>query len=212
MASGPPPAAKSIHLQRPARVRRAGFLESESLPNRGVPMTSRASTERVRTLWLFLVNLALVLLLIGAVAAPAAYAAGLPRYADFIHTAYLPLCPQRPSHSYFVFGYQTALEHREIAMLGALLVGGLIYGRVRERASPLPFWVLLVAGLPIGWDVLTQMLELRESDWFTRTWTGALSCLAYVFWLYPRFDRSLRPTFRAAPGGSAARRQARDAR
>jgi uncharacterized membrane protein len=175
-------------------------------------MTSRASTEQIRTLWLLLVNLALVLLLIGAAAAPAAYAAGLPRYADFIHTAYLPLCPQRPSHSYFVFGYQTALEHREIAMLGALLVGGLVYGRVRERVSPLAFWVLLLAGIPISWDVLSQMLGLRDSDWFTRTWTGALACLAYVFWLYPRLDRSLRPTVRAAPGGPAARPLARDGR
>ena len=139
--------------------------------------------------WLLVTNLVLALLLIGVVAAPALNAAGLSQYADLIHTAFLMLCPQRPEHSYFLFGYQTALEHREIAMIGALLVGGMAYGLLRPL-PPLPFWLLLVACIPISWDILSQMLELRESDWFTRTWTGALSCLAYVFCLYPLFDRS----------------------
>ena len=148
------------------------------------------SVERLRTHWLALTNLVLVLVLIGVVAAPALYALGLPRHADLIHTAYLILCPQRPDHSYFLFGYQTALEHREIAMIGAMLIGGLLYDQVRARVSPLPFWVLTVCCIPISWDILTQMLELRESDWLTRTWTGGLSTLAYVFCLYPIFDRA----------------------
>lgn len=125
-------------------------------------------------------------------AAPALNAAGLPQVAHVIHTAYLLLCPQRPEHSYFVFGYQTALEHHEIAMIGALLVGRLIYSVMRP-ASPLAFWLLVGACTPMGWDVLSQTLELRESDWSTRTWTGGLGSLAYVFRLYPRFDRVLVP-------------------
>lgn len=162
-------------------------------------MASCVSVEKLRTHWLLVTNLMLVLLLIGVVAAPALNAAGLPQYADVIHTVYLLLCPQRPEHSYFLFGYQTALEHREIAMIGAMLVAGLIYGQVRERISPLPFWVLVVACLPITWDILTQMLELRESNWFTRTWTGGLSTAAYVFCLYPIFDRAAQPHRTAHP-------------
>ena len=142
--------------------------------------------------WLFAANATFVAILAGAAVAPALRALGHDEAARAIHTLYLLLCPQRPEHSYVLFGYQTALEHREIAMLGALILGGMAFGLARPRAPRLGFPVVVLAAVPMLWDVATQTLELRDSDWLTRTWTAALFCLAYVFWLYPPLDGALR--------------------
>lgn len=141
--------------------------------------------------WLLLANVALGLALLGAALAPVLRAFGYHDAARAIHTLDLILCPQRPDHSYFLLGYQTALEHREIAMLAALLVGGIAYGLTRPRGRRVGFSLVALSVVPMLWDVLTQMWELRDSDWQTRTWTAALFSLAYVFWLYPVVDRQL---------------------
>ena len=141
--------------------------------------------------WVLLCNVALGIVLLGAYATPALEALGLAELARTIHIAYLPLCPQRPEHSYFPFGYQTALEHREIAMFAAQLAGGLVYARARDRLRGIPWWLMLALSLPIAWDGFSQMFGLRDSTWFLRTLTGALFSLALVFWLYPRVERWL---------------------
>ena len=142
--------------------------------------------------WLLATNAAFAIILAGAALAPALRALGHDDAARAIHTLYLLLCPQRPDHSYVLFGYQTALEHREIAMLGALILGGTSFGLARPRAPRLGFPLVVLATAPMLWDVVTQTLELRDSDWLARTWTAALFCLAYVFWLYPPLDGALR--------------------
>lgn len=156
-----------------------------------------------RVHWLTLVDLVMAAVLAGAIAAPIIEMAGYPDLADHIHLVYLLLCPQRPEHSYFLFGFQTALEHREIAMLGGMLVGSVLYRWWRFRVRPLPFWVMVIVSIPMLWDVLTQTVGWRESDWFTRTWTGGLSTLAYALWLYPRVDPSMQP--RASGAAATAR-------
>lgn len=142
--------------------------------------------------WLLIVDGGVALVLLGAVLAPLMSAAGLPNLSEAVHTAYLLLCPQRPDHSFFLLGQQLALEHREIGMLAGLLVGSATYRVRRFRDSPLPFWLLLAAGVPVLWDVLSQMAGLRVSDWPTRTWTGGLFTFTYVLWLYPAVDRLVR--------------------
>lgn len=148
--------------------------------------------------WLLLANAAAALILVGALAAPLLAVAGLDTAAGAIHTLYLLLCPQRPAHSYFLLGHQLALEHREIAMFGAQLGGGLLFGLLRGRwRGRLGVWSLLLFSLPMAWDGFSQMFGLRASDWQTRTWTGALFALAFVFWFYPLLELQLR-TRRAA--------------
>ena len=156
-----------------------------------------------RVHWLTLVDLVMALVLAGAVAAPILEMAGYPALADHIYLVYLLLCPQRPEHSYFLFGFQTALEHREIAMLGGLHLGSALYRGWRFRIRGLPLWTVVVASMPMMWDIVTQMMELRESDWFTRTWTGGLSTVAYALWLYPPVDQSMRRKARRALGRAA---------
>ncbi|MBI2755961.1 MAG: DUF2085 domain-containing protein [Chloroflexi bacterium] len=145
--------------------------------------------------WLLLANLLVTLALLGAVGAPVLAAARLDAASAAIHTAYLLLCPQRPAHSYFLFGQQLALEQREMAMFGAQFGAGLLYGVLRARGrwrERLSWSLLLLFSLPMAWDGLSQAVGLRDSDWQTRTWTGALFSAAFVFWLYPVLDRQLR--------------------
>lgn len=156
-----------------------------------------------RRRWLLLANLAVGLTLAGAVAAPVLDVLGLHAAADAIRTAYLLLCGQRPSHSYFLFGYQTALEQRLLAMFAAQLLGGLAYAARRGHIAPLgpvPFAILTV---PIAWDGFSQLVGLRDSDWLTRSWTGGLFSLAFVALAYPRADRLLRPRGGEAGGLTA---------
>ena len=157
-------------------------------------MSARPLLHRLASTWLPLVDGTVGLILLGALLAPLCDAAGLPELSDRIHFAYLLLCPQRPEHSYFLLGYQLALEHREIAMLVSLLLGSALYRVRRAQKWKIPLWLMLVASLPMLWDVLSQAAGLRESDWFTRTWTAGLFTLTYVFWLYPALDQLARPT------------------
>lgn len=157
--------------------------------------------DRVIAHWLLLVNLALLLILAGAVAVPALRAAGLEAPAWLLSFVYRLICLQRPAHSYFLFGHQLALEQRMIAMFAAQLLGGLAYGLTRKWVRGLNWRVLIVFSLPIAWDGFSQMFGLRESDWLTRTWTGGLFNLAFAFWLYPLIDRALaRAKVKSTPG------------
>ena len=144
----------------------------------------------LRRHWLLLFNLAAGLTLLGALAAPVLDALELSAPAAAIRTAYLLLCPQRAAHSYFLFGHQLALEQRPLAMVAAQLLGGLAYAVARPRLAPLGWLPFVALSLPMAWDVLSQTVGLRTSDWLARTWTGALFNLAFVAWFYPRMDRA----------------------
>ena len=142
--------------------------------------------------WLLVTNGAAGLLLVGAILPPVLDTLGLDAAAATIRAAYQVICAQRPSHSFFLFGYQLALEQRMLAIDAAQLVGGLLYAGRRGRVAPLGWGPLAVLTLPIAWDGFSQMLGLRDSDWLTRSWTGGLFALASVAATYPRVDRLLR--------------------
>ncbi len=142
--------------------------------------------------WLLFANAACALVLLGSIAPPFLLEADLRSAADAIHTLFLLLCPQRPEHSYFLFGHKLAMEQRILAMFGAQLIGGLAFGAVRGRVSSGLDWRLFtLASLPVAWDILSQSFGFRVSDWPTRTWTGVLFSLALVGWLYPLLNRAL---------------------
>ena len=155
--------------------------------------------------WLGLLNALTALTLAGAFAPPFLRLLGLDAAAEAVHSAYLLLCPQRPDHSYFLFGHKLALEHRELAMFGAQLAGGLFYAVGRARFRALPLWAVAVLALPMVWDGFSQVFGWRDSDWLMRTLTGGLFNLALVFWFYPFVDRLLPPGLLAAPAAPAGR-------
>jgi uncharacterized membrane protein len=142
--------------------------------------------------WLLLANAACALVLLGSIAPPFLLEADLRWAADATHTLFLLLCPQRPEHSYFLFGHKLAMEQRMLAMFGAQLIGGLAFGALRGRVSSGLDWRLFtLASVPVAWDILSQSLGFRVSDWPTRTLTGVLFNLALVAWLYPLLNRAL---------------------
>ena len=143
--------------------------------------------------WLLLANASTALILTGAVSAPLLVFVGLGGASEAFHAGYLLLCPQRPTHSYYLLGQLLALEQRELAMFAAQPGGGLIYARIRGRwGGRLGVWSVLLLSLPMAWDGLTQAFALRDSDWQTRAWTGALFDVAFVFWFYPLLEYQFR--------------------
>ena len=102
-------------------------------------------------------------------------------------------------------GFKVALCERDVAIYGGILLGGLIFARVRGRVRPLPVWAWLVFGvLPMAIDGGTQLLSglpiapagwaLRESTPLLRTATGLLFGLLNVWLAYPYLEESMAET------------------
>jgi uncharacterized membrane protein len=106
-------------------------------------------------------------------------------------------------------GFKVALCERDVAIYGGILLGGLIFARVRGRVRPLPLWAWLVFGvLPMAIDGGTQFISafpiapagwaLRESTPLLRTATGLLFGLLNVWLAYPYLEESMAETRTAA--------------
>jgi uncharacterized membrane protein len=85
-------------------------------------------------------------------------------------------------------GYKMALCQRDIALYGALFLGGLIYAFVRKWLPPLSLLGFALSLIPMAIDGGTQLLFLRESTPLLRVLTGGLVGLASIWMLYPRLD------------------------
>jgi uncharacterized membrane protein len=104
-----------------------------------------------------------------------------------------------------VLGSQTAFCHRDLAIYGAVLLAGIVFGLLRGRGiRPLPFKVFLLFLVPIAIDGLTQLLggivpfmPARESTWLLRTITGALFGIGGVWLAYPYIDEGMRDVQRS---------------
>jgi uncharacterized membrane protein len=88
-------------------------------------------------------------------------------------------------------GFKTGFCERDIAIYGAILLGGMLYGPFRRRSRPLPFRYFLVLCMPMAVDGIGQLFRLWESTWVNRTITGALFGLALVWLAYPRVHEAM---------------------
>jgi uncharacterized membrane protein len=126
-----------------------------------------------------------------------------------LYTAYSFICPQRPSHTWFIAGEPMAMEQRMVAMYLAFGVAGLLYVLWSRFRHALPTWVCALGIAPALIDVAISTAGIRPSTAGSRLWTGALAAIVIVWWTYPRFDAKLRETQErlakrdAAPGESA---------
>ena len=119
-------------------------------------------------------------------------------------------------------GYKMALCERDIGIYGFVLIGGLVFGLVRYRVKvrPLPLILFVIIGLgPIALDGFSQLfsywttpidgseatglfatvqniLPLRESTPFLRTFTGAIFGFMLVWLAYPRIEEGMKGTER----------------
>lgn len=118
-----------------------------------------------------------------APAAPALATAGLPEGLDIF--------AQRRFIGNEFIGFKVALCQRDVAIYGAVLFGGLVYGLLRTRVQPPSLKLYAILLIPIAVDGLTQMIGLRESNWWLRSVTGALFGFASVWLAYPYVDDAM---------------------
>jgi uncharacterized membrane protein len=106
-------------------------------------------------------------------------------------------------------GYKVAICERDVAIYGAILLFGVIYGipPLRRRLRPMPAWAWFLVGIvPIGidgfWQLFTtfpyssiihflSFLPYHESSPLARTLTGGLFGLANFWLAYPYFEESM---------------------
>lgn len=121
-----------------------------------------------------------------------------------IWSAYSTICPQRPSHTWFIGDIPMAMEQRMVSMYVAFGLAGLLYC-LRERAPlqrvagrlprwsrrPLPLALAVLGVAPALIDVAISTAGILPSTAFSRLWTGSLASLALVAWGYPHYDAFL---------------------
>ncbi len=99
-------------------------------------------------------------------------------------------------------GYKVAMCERDVGIYGGMLLFGLLFGLLRRRLPPLPWygWVLLGV-VPIlldgGSQIVSQAVSLsflpaRESTPFLRTLTGLLFGFTLAWFGYPLVEASMR--------------------
>ncbi|NOK59646.1 MAG: DUF2085 domain-containing protein [Chloroflexi bacterium AL-W] len=136
---------------------------------------------------------------------PLARAAGLDWLGQLLFIIYVPLCHQHADRSFFVYGYQVAFCHRDVAIYTTLFAGGLWFRLVRDWLKPLSWRVGVVLILPMVLDGGSHLLEdllqigLRNNNhsvgslnFWLRMVTGMLFAVAMICLVYPRVDRDLR--------------------
>ena len=88
-------------------------------------------------------------------------------------------------------GYKMALCERDIAIYGAMLLAGMIFGLVRKSLKPLPWLVFLLFLVPMAIDGGIQFIGLRESTPLRRAITGGLFGLGAIWLAYPYFEMGM---------------------
>lgn len=101
-------------------------------------------------------------------------------------------------------GYKIAYCQRDVAIYGAMLLFGLIYGVSKRKIPPLPwYWWGLIGIAPIALDGFSQLLSqipgfslwaYRESTPLLRTLTGALFGFSTAWFGFPLLEESMTET------------------
>jgi len=100
-------------------------------------------------------------------------------------------------------GYKTTLCERDMAIYIALLIGAIIFTRVRHRLRPVPLLIYAILGLgPIAIDGVSQLLSYppfnlwssRETTPLFRVLTGALFGFMNAWLGLPYLEMSMRET------------------
>jgi uncharacterized membrane protein len=183
--------------------------------------------------WLAVFNAFTAIFLGGAMLPPVFLRLGLAEIAEVLYAVYRPLCHQYPFRSWFLFGpqlaypltqpisvremetlrhfigdphvgYKMAICQRDIAIYGAMLLAGLVFGMLRRRQSlqPWPMWRYFAFGIaPMMLDGGVQWISHAawlyfpllvkapfETTPLMRALTGALFGLGIVAAAYPHLN------------------------
>jgi uncharacterized membrane protein len=167
--------------------------------------------------WLAMANLFWGLYVGLPLLAPVLMIADWTTPAKVIYTLYHPACHQRPTRSYFfggpkvvytpqeleaagvdihplsrhigneTVGWKVAFCERDVAIYGAIFLGGLVYGLIRRRLGTwqMRFRYFVLFLVPMGIDGMLQLFGVYESTWLLRTLTGAFFGGGAVAFAYP---------------------------
>lgn len=112
-------------------------------------------------------------------------------------------------------GYKVAICQRDIFIYGAIFFNGFLFAAVRNRLRrrdgklpKLPLWLFGLLLIPLIVDGASQLLGLRESNWWLRLVTGGLLGSALVWLAYPYVQDAMeevRATSRSGPAVSEGR-------
>ncbi len=104
-------------------------------------------------------------------------------------------------------GYKVALCERDVAIYGALLLFGIIFGFTGRRLPPLHWFLWILIGIgPIAldgfsqlfsqfnWPWLASLVPYRESTPLLRVLTGGLFGWMTAWYAYPYMEESMRET------------------
>ena len=189
--------------------------------------------------WVALFNLVDGLYVGGSFLAPILMQMGHERAAAVVYRFYRLFCHQYPIRSWFLqggrivtyeaastaldadlhyvrdvignatLGYKVAFCQRDVAIYGAILVAGLLYGLLRRRwRTPIPWWAYILLGLvPMGLDggyqLISQLLgqlhllpwlPVYESTALMRALTGAAFGATTVGFIYPQMNEFFEET------------------
>lgn len=158
----------------------------------------------------------LVLLLLGPIFVAPFIAQGMPGLFNSLQDVYAPACHQLANRSlcYFadgsigdcvqdsidgigrqrivhtdgdVLGYKFPVCARDVAIYGAMILGGLVFPFVRkvdDKIAP-PLIYFIIALVPIALDGGTQLIGIRESTNDLRLITGFIAGIVVPFYLIP---------------------------
>jgi len=119
--------------------------------------------------WLLWLNLGIGLYALVPWLSPLARLAGWERLGQLLFRLYTPpICHQQPEYSYHLGGYQVAFCERDTAIYTGLVLAGLLFGVLRRRVRPWPWWVLVLCTLPLALDGGTQVMRYILPDWTAR--------------------------------------------
>jgi uncharacterized membrane protein len=111
--------------------------------------------------WLTVFNLFFLIYVGLPFLAPILLVSGYTGSANAIYRFYGLSCHQLPSRSFFIWGEQVALCHREVSMYGTLLLGGLVFGLFKDRLKPIPLRWYVFFLVPVALDAGLQL----ASEW-----------------------------------------------
>lgn len=156
--------------------------------------------------------------------APVLMNAGWTTPAKIIYTVYRPACHQLPERSFFLggeaqvysaeelaaegveihplsrdigneaVGWKMAFCQRDLAIYGAILLTGLVYGvaRGRMRKWKMPFRYFVIFLVPMAVDGILQLVGVHESNWILRTITGTIFGVGAALFAYPYLEEGFR--------------------
>ena len=169
--------------------------------NDAIVRVSNGMSDWLRQHWLAVVNVALGAFIGVAVLVPVAYAFGLTGPASAIFHAYRFACDELPSHSFHIFGYQTCLCARCLAIYTSILLTGIFLAVARNRRTfrGINWWMWLLAMVPMALDGGTQFFGWRESNVWLRLLTGTIFGVATAWFTLPHIEEAARDELAVAP-------------